>query len=202
MKLWTFAIAAALCAVLGTHPAMAGANDEWAACNGSVADGFSLDQQVAGCTARIQSGQESTHDTAVAYYNRGYTYQDMKKLDLALADYTQAIALRPDYADAYGNRSVVYTDTEQYQNAIDDCNRAMAARPDHPSDYYNRGRTYKLMGDYRHAIADEDTAIRLNPQYSDSYRVRGGAKRKLGDTAGADADYATADSIDKAKDSK
>jgi tetratricopeptide (TPR) repeat protein len=202
MKLSTFAIATAFCALLGTHAALADPSQDWAACNGSVADGFSLDQQVAGCTARIESGQESTHDTAVAYYNRGYTYQDMKKFDLALADYTQAIALRPDYADAYGNRSVVYTDMGQYRNAIDDCNRAMAVRPDHPSDYYNRGRTYKLMGDFHRAIADEDTAIRLNPEYSDSYRVRGGATRKLGDTAGADADYATADAIDKAKGAK
>jgi hypothetical protein len=40
LKLPIFAIAAAFCAVLGTQSALADANDEWSACNGSVADGL------------------------------------------------------------------------------------------------------------------------------------------------------------------
>ena len=41
--------------------------------------------------------------TAEDYCNRGYTYKSQGKLDLAIADYTQAIELNPNYALAKRN---------------------------------------------------------------------------------------------------
>ena len=39
-----------------------------------------------------------------AYYNRGFAYEEKGEHDQAIADYTEAIRLKPDYAEAYYNR--------------------------------------------------------------------------------------------------
>ncbi len=46
------------------------------------------------------------HNQACAevYYNRGVAHSKKGELELAIENYTQAIALKPDYADAYYNR--------------------------------------------------------------------------------------------------
>src|SRR5258705_3428124 len=45
---------------------------------------------------------------ASAYYNRGVSYRETGKLDLAMADYTRAIELNPKYFEAYNNRGNLF----------------------------------------------------------------------------------------------
>ena len=54
----------------------------------------------------------------------------MGSLDLAIADYTQAIALKPELARAYYNRGVAYQSTGEYNRAIEDYNEAIELKPD------------------------------------------------------------------------
>ena len=46
-------------------------------------------------------------DSAKAYNNRGIIYYTKGDYEQALADYTQAVKLKPDYADALRNREQV-----------------------------------------------------------------------------------------------
>src|SRR5215467_8403177 len=62
------------------------------------------EQTITGCTAVIQGGKEGQQDLAIAYYNRGIGYQNRKDYDHALADYDQALKLRPGYSSALNNR--------------------------------------------------------------------------------------------------
>jgi len=43
---------------------------------------------------------------AAAYNNRGNAYSDLGEYNSAIADYTTAIRLVPDYAKAYNNRRI------------------------------------------------------------------------------------------------
>ena len=43
-------------------------------------------------------------ECAETYYNRGVAHSKKGELELAIADYTRAIELKPDYADAYYSR--------------------------------------------------------------------------------------------------
>ena len=43
----------------------------------------------------------------------------------AIADYNEAISLKPDYAEAYYNRGNAYYKLDQYQQAIEDYNKAI-----------------------------------------------------------------------------
>jgi hypothetical protein len=51
---------------------------------------FSLDQQISGCTAAIESGGWSGKNLAWAFNNRGYPYLLKGDLDHAIADFEQA----------------------------------------------------------------------------------------------------------------
>ena len=43
-------------------------------------------------------------ECAKTYYNRGVAHSKKGELERAIADYTKAIELKPDYADAYYSR--------------------------------------------------------------------------------------------------
>src|SRR5689334_20148740 len=72
------------------------------------------------------SSASSPLDTAQAYLQRGDSYADRHEYDRAIADYTQAIHLQPEYAEAYNNRGYAYYWQGQYPNAITDYDRAIA----------------------------------------------------------------------------
>jgi tetratricopeptide (TPR) repeat protein len=63
---------------------------------------------------------------AVFYFNRGVVYGEQKKWELALADYSKAIAINPDNADAYINRGVVYNEQKKWELALADYSKAIA----------------------------------------------------------------------------
>lgn len=49
--------------------------------------------------------KELNQECAETYYNRGLAHSKKGELDKAIADYTKAIELKPDFADAYYHRS-------------------------------------------------------------------------------------------------
>ena len=61
-------------------------------------DGASPDDQIAGCTAVIRSGIANDKELAALFNYRGVAYKAKGDLDHAIADYTEAIRLDPNYA--------------------------------------------------------------------------------------------------------
>jgi len=53
----------------------------------------------------------SALDTAEAYLLRGDRYSETQDYDHAVADYSEAIRLKSDYAEAYNNRGYTYYST-------------------------------------------------------------------------------------------
>ena len=81
--------------VTGATAADSIASQEWALCNGTAVGGVSGEAQIAGCTARIQSGAERGDGLFAAYYNRGLAHYLRGEYELAIADYDQSLALKP-----------------------------------------------------------------------------------------------------------
>jgi len=63
-------------------------------------------------------------ECAETYYNRGLAHSKKGELELAIADYTKAIALKPDYADAYYRRSKVWLHLGEEEKAKSDMKTA------------------------------------------------------------------------------
>jgi tetratricopeptide (TPR) repeat protein len=171
------------------------------------------DIAIAGCTALIQAGQETKTGWAGIYQRRGIAYYNKGLTDQAIADYTQVITLKPDFAPAYYDRAEVLLNTGDPDDAIDDYTKAIALRPRYAEAYSGRGVALEKKGQiqpglaeaYTHradfymskgqtdqAIADCSKAIAIEPDYAQPYYQRGLAKQAKGDMAGGDADIAKA----------
>src|SRR5579863_10418459 len=66
---------------------------DWKQWNGSA--GTRPAEQIAACTARIQSGQEKPGELFVAYYNRALTKYRLEQYQTAAEDYGAALRLKP-----------------------------------------------------------------------------------------------------------
>jgi len=64
--------------------------------------------------------QELNQDCAETYYNRGLAHSKTGELELAVENYTKAIALKPDYADAYYNRGGAFLRLGEREKAKSD----------------------------------------------------------------------------------
>jgi tetratricopeptide (TPR) repeat protein len=83
-------------------------------------DGKDVELQIKGCSALITTDAKD----AIAFYSRGAAYQRKGDLDQAIADYSQAIILKPDYAVAYENRARAFVDKGDYTRAVGDVTTA------------------------------------------------------------------------------
>src|SRR6266508_559376 len=72
----------------------------------------------------------------------------------AIADFSQAIKLRPDYPYAFNNRGVAYMASGYPDEALSDFNHAIQLQPDFPQAYGNRGNAYLREGHIALAIHD------------------------------------------------
>ena len=128
-------------------------------------------------------------DDAVNYNKSGNAKVDKGNLDGALADFTKAIELKPDYADAYISRGVVKDIKGDKDGAIADFNKAIELKPDYADAYNNRGNVKSDKGDLDGALADFTKAIELKPNYAEAYNNRGYVKKAKSDMDGALADF-------------
>lgn len=108
---------------------------------------------------------------------RGEELSGAREYDRAIADYSDAIRLKPDYAEAYNNRGFAYYLKGDGARAIADYTRAIELRPDYPKAYNSRGVVYMSGGYGRDkAIADFDRAIALKPDFRYAYINRANAR--------------------------
>jgi tetratricopeptide (TPR) repeat protein len=192
----TFHAAAACVALWISSPAPAqGLDDHWAHCYNPNRQ-HSDDTQIARCTAIIESGQETSSNLSIAYYNRGNAYVRQKKDAQATADYDSAIRLNPQYAKAYYNRGNAHRRANNPERAIADYSVALQHNPQHVRSYVNRGNTYRDKGQLQRAIDDYNSAIRVDAQHARAWYNLGRLQLRMGRTSEGEANVAKARQLD------
>jgi hypothetical protein len=127
-------------------------------------------------------------ESAVEHTDRGDAYYAKGDYDRAIADYTQAVALDPNYFAAYFQRARSYERAGDFDRAIADYAEAIRLSPLDVSPVINRGIIYKRKGEYDLAIADYNKVGKLcNEGHCSRYGMkitydyRGDAYRAKGD---------------------
>jgi len=116
-----------------------------------------------------------------SYLARGIDKQNKSDFRGAIADYTQAIQINPQYALAYYSRGEAKYALGDKQGAIADYNQVIQIDPNFAAVVYmGRGNAKSDLGDNQGAIADYTQAIQMYPKYADAYYNRGLAYKVLG----------------------
>ena len=77
-------------------------------------------------------------NNALAYRNRGNSYNELGQNERAIEDYDKAIELDPNVAAAYNRRGISYSELGQNERAIEDYDKAIALDSNLAGAYRNR----------------------------------------------------------------
>jgi tetratricopeptide (TPR) repeat protein len=143
-----------------------------------------------------------TSDETLAQYLavRGLAKEGLGNLEGAIADYTEAIKLDPNYCLARNNRGTAKYNLGDLEDASADYTKVIELDPNNIAAYINRGLAKARLNNLEEAIADFTKAIKLDPDNLDVRPTsrhmklnarynRGIAKYKRGDMEGAVADF-------------
>lgn len=145
---------------------------------------------VAGDTKRQGEYADAIKDLSAAdWFDKGLSFQKSNNYKNAIAAYTNAIELKPQYVQAYNNRGLAEIDLGNYQQAIDDYNKAIELNPKEANAFNNRGNAYKDLGNNQQAINDYNKTLELSPEDEMAYYNRGNVYNALGNHQQAISDY-------------
>lgn len=82
----------------------------------------------------------------------------------AIADFTEAIRLRPQYYLSYDHRGNVYSDEGINDKALADYNKSIRLNPGRFGGYNDRAILYNATGQWDKALDDYNAALRVDPQ--------------------------------------
>jgi tetratricopeptide (TPR) repeat protein len=114
------------------------------------------------------------------YQKRGNVYLDMKKFDLAIADFTKAVTIKPRDPDTYIARADAYFEQGEYNKAVDDLDKAISLKPKYYLPYLKRAELYNYLGEKEAAIDSYKQVVRYNPKHALSYYVLGNYQLEQG----------------------
>jgi tetratricopeptide (TPR) repeat protein len=121
--------------------------------------------------------------------SRGKTLFDMGRTPEAIAEYTKAIDLDPNFAEARINRGAAYGKLGKTDLALADFNKGVELKPENSNGYFNRSILYAQMSKFDLAVRDYDIYLTYEPNNVPVLYERAMAKRKLGRHAEAIEDY-------------
>ncbi|MFN8372602.1 MAG: tetratricopeptide repeat protein [Anaerolineae bacterium] len=114
---------------------------------------------------------------------------DNRSFELAIDEFTQALALDPDndYALYYRGRS--YAIMDRFAEAAADYDRLVELRPDFEYAYWGRALAYAQLGNMEQARADAEQAQTLSPEHVNNFIVFGALAALSGDMAEAGTQF-------------
>lgn len=155
----------------------------------------------------------ATHEPrAVDYFGRGMDFMTTRNYQAAIADFTRAITLTPDWSLPYFMRGIaLYYELKAPLKSMDDTSgnefemrrgklKEMMANfdkveelaPTSPFAFFNKGTILLENGDLTSAISALSQAIDLKPDFGEAYFNRGYAYMQLGNRQAGAADLSKA----------
>jgi tetratricopeptide (TPR) repeat protein len=113
--------------------------------------------------------------TAEAAFVRGVADDGQHAPEQAIADYSQALTLDPDFVDAYVGRGLAYYHEGDLERAVADYTEALRLQPHDATIACSRGLAYRDLNQREQAILD----LQACRDGSDDPVIRQGATQQL-----------------------
>jgi protein O-mannosyl-transferase len=126
-----------------------------------------------------------TSDNYIAHSYVGSEYAKLRNLDQADAEFRNAIAIKPVYAEAHFNLANCLAERGAAKEAIAEYEKAIESRPGFAEAYLNLGRLYAASGQMELATVCFARAVVHRPDYVEAHESFGQALLALGDVNGA-----------------
>ena len=107
--------------------------------------------------------------SAVDYYNAGYSLTKSENYNEAIAQFNDAIILNPTYEKALLARGLCKQITKDYSGAIEDFDQVIAINPNYSEAYTSRGNANYSLNNKEAACNDYKTAISLGSQKANEF---------------------------------
>lgn len=107
-----------------------------------------------------------------AYGNRGNYYLNNGMVNEAIADFTEAITIKPDDGQSYYNRAITYVKVSRWQEALADLDSCLRYTPDFGLAYSNIAFIKYNQRDYEGSVAASTKGIAVSPKLPELYNIR------------------------------
>ena len=143
-------------------------------------------------TARRYYAKAPSFEPAEAHNNLGRALAIQGKIEDAIANYLEALALKPDLAEAHNNLGDALARQGEFAEAIDSFSRALALDPKMAETHDNLGRALARQGRFAEAIEHFSRALALKPDFAEVHCHLGNTLARLGKLDEAVAQYTEA----------
>ncbi len=110
-----------------------------------------------------------TSDNYVAHNNLGLALAEHGDLEEAIAHYSFAMHINPNYAKAYNNMGVALAEQGKLKKAAAGYSEALRINQDYEDAHYNLGNALAEHGNLKEAIAHYSEALRIKPDFAKAH---------------------------------
>ena len=112
----------------------------------------------------------------------GAVYVGLGDLEQAVANYTRALRIKPDFAEAHNNLGDVLKSLGKPEEAVASYHRALQIKADFAEAHNNLGDVLKSLGKAEEAVASYNRALQTKPDFFIAHNNLGAALNDLGKT--------------------
>jgi tetratricopeptide (TPR) repeat protein len=129
--------------------------------------------------------KSKTSRQAQKHARKGYDYYKQNRIEKAIDELSQAIAIEPRNFEAYFWRGRAFMRSGQFENAIEDFKKVLDLNPDYSPAYDNLGWLFFRRNEYDQSLAYLNQSIALKPENGWAHEMRSRIFFKKGDLKNA-----------------
>jgi tetratricopeptide (TPR) repeat protein len=112
--------------------------------------------------------QKYAPDLAIAYQQRGFAFVNGQKYQDAIADFDEALKIKPNDPRIYEQRAAVEMKLQKYDKALADYSEAIKLKPNEVRYYLYRSYINEVQGDIKDSMADTEKVLKLDPNNAEA----------------------------------
>jgi Flp pilus assembly protein TadD len=124
-----------------------------------------------------------------SHFAKGEMLRSQKNFGAAIAEYQEAIRLKPDYAAAHLGLGITFRDNADWNDAASEFREVIRERPTDAGAHAALALTLFRTGDFDGATSGYREATRLNPENAEAHYLLANALDKKGDHEAAVGEY-------------